>query len=93
MLRSIIESRKRQALDDAEGSEIFQPRIKRAKTHFPGYPGLPVLGYSESYAGLIDIPDIKYPPRQRWIKPSKPIHHRKDVPEGWNDEEPDLDPE
>lgn len=93
VVKSIIEDRKRQALNEAGESKVNQPGNKEAKPHFPGYPHIPYLGYSESYAGRIKVPKVEYPPRQKWIKPPNPIHRRDDVPQGWNDREPDLDPE
>lgn len=32
------------------------------------------------------------PKRQRWRHSGPPIMNIKDTPDGWNDEEPDLDP-
>jgi hypothetical protein len=53
---------------------------------------LPVWGYAKSYVGVFKAPEVERPPRDRWSKPSEPINNREHLPEGWHDEEPDLDP-
>ncbi|KAJ5750074.1 hypothetical protein N7533_007102, partial [Penicillium manginii] len=49
-------------------------------------------GYAKSYVGVFKAPEVERPPRDRWSKPSEPINNREHLPEGWHDEEPDLDP-
>ncbi|CEO58603.1 hypothetical protein PMG11_03314 [Penicillium brasilianum] len=53
------------------------------------------LDLDVSYVGKIKLPDPpERPKRKRWThKGAEPIMQMQDVPQGWNTEEPDLDPD
>ncbi|KAJ5727046.1 hypothetical protein N7493_006073 [Penicillium malachiteum] len=51
------------------------------------------LNLDVSYVDKVTIPEVKRAKKQIWPLPDELIVDRRKVPPGWNDQEPDLDPE
>lgn len=85
-----------ESVAESGAESVAASRVESAsESHLEEEIDVDDLDLDVSYVGKIKLPDPpERPKRKRWThKGAEPIMLIKDVPQGWNTEEPDLDPE
>ncbi|KAJ5088216.1 hypothetical protein N7456_011832 [Penicillium angulare] len=85
---STEQSRKtKQGVNDTEQDQQHEPSSAKTSVNISD------LDLDVSYVGkIVPAPSIRGQ-RKRWSNPGPTINNQYDVPPGWDDKEPDLDPE